>query len=126
MISIDKDAKLAELGFGLLLTIHDEVMGECPVANAEEAAKRLAEIMINTAKENNIKVPMSCDPSICSHWLEDECMGVLNEEYSKCLDKCGGDEEKAYSKLLKSHPELLESQIHGVLKEHKDHLFDWA
>lgn len=114
MISIDKDAKLNKLGFGLLLTIHDEVLGECPEENAEEAAQRLTEIMINTAKENNIKVPMSCDPAISTYWLEDEMVGVLNDEYNKYSEKLGST-EKGLEKVISLHGELTPEAITNTL-----------
>ena len=114
MIAIDKDPLLKELGFGLLLTIHDEVLGECPEENAEEAAKRLTEIMINIAKENNIKVPMSCDPAISVFWLEDEMVGVLNDEYAKYSEKLGS-QEKGLAKVIEMHSELTPEAITNTL-----------
>lgn len=37
-----------------------EIIGECPKENADEAAKRLSEIMIESAKPL-CSVPMKCD-----------------------------------------------------------------
>ena len=34
MIAIANDKELQDLGFELELTIHDEVIGECPIENA--------------------------------------------------------------------------------------------
>ena len=114
MIAIDRDPLLKELGFGLLLTIHDEVLGECPEETAEEAAKRLTEIMVNVAKENNIKVPMSCDPAISVFWLEDEMVGVLNDEYTKYSEKLGS-QEKGLEKVIEMHSELTSEAITNTL-----------
>ena len=114
MISIDKDPILKELGFGLLLTIHDEVLGECPKENAEKASQRLTEIMINTAKENGILVPMSCDPGCVSHWLEDEMVGVLNDEYNKYSEKLGS-QEAGLAKVIEMHGELTPEAITNTL-----------
>ena len=40
MILIGNDKKLKELGFRLLLPVHDELIGECPKENAKEVAER--------------------------------------------------------------------------------------
>ena len=114
MIAIDRDPLLKELGFGLLLTIHDEVLGECPEENAEAAAKRLTDIMINTAKDKGIKVPMSCDPAISSYWLEDEMVGVLNDEYNKYSEKLGS-QEAGLAKVIEMHGELTPEAITNTL-----------
>ena len=63
MIAIDKDSRLNELGFELLLTVHDEVIGQCPAENAEEVAKIIPEIMVTVGKDK-IKCPMKSDASI--------------------------------------------------------------
>ena len=39
MINVDKDPRLKELGFELLIPVHDELIGQCPVENAEEVSK---------------------------------------------------------------------------------------
>ena len=50
MIKVHNDPKLKEWGFKLILTIHDELMGECPKENALKCGKRLSHIMIKTAE----------------------------------------------------------------------------
>ncbi len=123
MIKADKDPLLNRLGFKLLLTIHDEIIGECPKENSEEAAKRLSKLMVDTATENNLNVPMKCDPAVTYHWYEDEVISSLNSELATYIEK-GISREEAYNKIVNEHTELLESQIAGVLKEHKDYLFE--
>ena len=62
-----------------------------------------------------------CDSTCESHWYETEMISVLNEEFNKlCEDK---SKEEAYV-LVSHHAELLESQIYGILYEHKDLLFE--
>ena len=53
MVAIDKDERLKDLGFQLLLTIHDEVIGQCPSENAEEVSKIIPEIMVKVGKDKN-------------------------------------------------------------------------
>lgn len=66
-----RDQKLKDLGFKLLITVHDEVIGECPIENAKEAAERLSAIMIDSAKPE-IQVPMKCDAEITKNWYGPE------------------------------------------------------
>ena len=122
MIAVDNNKELKDLGFELLLTIHDEIMGQCPIENVDRVAEILPKIMVNVAINNNINVPMQCDSTCESHWYETEMISVLNEEFNKlCEDK---PKEEAYAILVSHHTELLESQIYGILYEHKDLLFE--
>lgn len=66
MILIGNDQKLKDLDFHLLLTVHDELIGECPEENAKEAGNRLAYLMIEAAKE--LSVPSKCDVEISRNW----------------------------------------------------------
>lgn len=67
MNQIWRDERLKKLGFKILLTVHDEIIGECPQENAREVAKLLSEDMINSAKDK-ISVPMKCDAEITKAW----------------------------------------------------------
>lgn len=69
LINIYYNERLTELGFKLVMTIHDEIIGECSYENAEEAKELLSKIMIDSAKEK-ISVPMKCDVEVMSRWTE--------------------------------------------------------
>lgn len=71
MIAIGKDEKLNELGFKLLLQVHDEVIGECPRENAKQCADRLCEVMVNAALDI-VDIPMKCDAEITECWYGPE------------------------------------------------------
>lgn len=102
MINIDNDEELNRLGFKLLITIHDEVLGECPAENAERVADRLTQVMVDTAKPY-MDVPMQCDPYNVSHWYEDEMIAVLQDEYEKLCKQYSAD--NALKKLIENHTE---------------------
>lgn len=70
MIAINNDDLLKEWDFHLLLQVHDEVIGECPIENANKCAERLSYLMIESAKEK-ISVPMKCDAEITKVWYGD-------------------------------------------------------
>ena len=71
MIKVHRDPELNELGFHLMIPVHDELLGEVPRENAKRAAKRLTEVMIEAAKDI-ISLPMKCDPSIVERWYGEE------------------------------------------------------
>lgn len=71
MIQVHNDPELKELGFHLMIPVHDELLGEIPKENAKRGAQRLTEVMIEAAKAI-IDLPMKCDPSIVERWYGEE------------------------------------------------------
>ena len=67
MIHINNDEIMKELDFHLLICVHDEVIGECPIENAKEASERLAQLMIDAPK-GKIDIPMKVDCEITRNW----------------------------------------------------------
>lgn len=67
MILIGNDARLKELGFRLLIPVHDELIAECPEENAWECRKRFADLMSEAAKDK-LEVPISCDVEVTKQW----------------------------------------------------------
>lgn len=66
MLLVGKDSQLKEWGFRLLLTVHDELIGECPKENAKQVAERFSALMIEAAKD--LDVPSKCDVVITERW----------------------------------------------------------
>lgn len=71
MIAINNDDKMKELDFHLLIQVHDEVIGECPIENAKEAGERLSYLM-RTAPSHLIKLPFKCDVDFTKNWYGEE------------------------------------------------------
>lgn len=67
MIKVHNDSRLKDLDFHLLLTVHDELIGECPAENADKVKEILVEIMVNAGGEY-VKVPMKADGVILDRW----------------------------------------------------------
>ena len=67
MIDLNNNARLKELGFRLLVPVHDEVIAECPEENMKECAKLLAETM-SKAAEKILEMPIKCDVEITRAW----------------------------------------------------------
>src|SRR5690606_16883926 len=66
-----RDEKLKELGCKILMIIHDEIIAEFPEENAEEGAKRLAELMVDVGTDL-IGIRMQSTPKIMKSWGEAE------------------------------------------------------
>lgn len=66
LVSLYKDEKLRKLGFRLLMSVHDENIGECPKENIKEVKERLVELMVQA--NNKCKVQMKCDVEVSECW----------------------------------------------------------
>ena len=71
MILVGNDERLKELGFRLLIPVHDELIGECPIENAKECKERFAQLMSDAAK-SRLTIPIKCDVSVTRGWYGDE------------------------------------------------------
>ncbi len=71
MVAIKNDERMKELDFHLLIQVHDEVIGECPIENAKEAGERLSYLM-RTAPSHLIKLPFKCDVDFTKNWYGKE------------------------------------------------------
>jgi len=69
-IEIYNNQRLKELGFKLLVPVHDEFIAECPRENAKECAELFSKCMSDAARDMNI--PISTDVSISERWYGDE------------------------------------------------------
>jgi DNA polymerase I-like protein with 3'-5' exonuclease and polymerase domains len=67
MIELHENERLKELGFRILIPVHDEVIAECPEENAKECAKLLAETM-SKAAERVLEMPIGCDVEVSKCW----------------------------------------------------------
>ena len=67
MIDLSNNERLKELGFRLLIPVHDEVIAECPEENMKECAELLAKTMSGAA-EKILEMPIKCDVEITKCW----------------------------------------------------------
>lgn len=67
MIALNKNERLKELGFRMLIPIHDEILAECPEENAAEVIPLFAKIMSEAPGERFV-VPISCDVEVTHRW----------------------------------------------------------
>ena len=79
MIKLYNNKRLTELGFRLLIQVHDEVIAECPEENAKECADLLAQIMCQSAEEI-LDMPMKCDVEASKCWYGKEYEFEFDED----------------------------------------------
>lgn len=78
MNGVFRDQLLNDLGFNLLLQVHDELIGEVPVENAARAAVQLKHIM-ETSLEGTLSVPSTCDIEITEVWYGEKLADITDE-----------------------------------------------
>lgn len=112
MILIHNDKELNDLGFKLLVTVHDEVFGECPRENHKKVAERLSQVMIDAANERCSNVPWKCDGYEVSRWYLDEFSSEVLKDYNKLIKEYNYTEDRAINdvkeKYLMVKPEYIE------------------
>jgi DNA polymerase I-like protein with 3'-5' exonuclease and polymerase domains len=73
MISLHNNQRLKELGFRMLIPVHDEIIAECPEENMRECSELLAQTMSDAAAEI-LDMPINCDVAISKCWYGEEIM----------------------------------------------------
>lgn len=115
MLAIHRDEELNRLGFKLAVTVHDEVLGECPLENADQVEKRLAEVMIDSAKPY-VSVPMKVDTYKVSCWYLDEFCATVESEFKKLIKEQHLEEHAAFEKMCQERTESTRTQLYEILK----------
>lgn len=67
MIELHRNERLRELGFRMLIPVHDEIIAECPEENIKECSELLASTM-SKAAEQILEMPIKCDVEITKQW----------------------------------------------------------
>lgn len=120
MVEIFNDKEINDLGFKILIPVHDELLGECPIENVKEVEERLSYLMINAAKPE-CQVPMKVDTYTVKHWYADE---VSNSIHNKYKDLIAEGEFGAFQKLQSTYPELSEDVLQAMCEGTYDILSD--
>ena len=67
MIRIHDNKRLQELGYKLIIPVHDEVLGVCPKENAKEVRDILEHIMVHVV-DDKFEIPMKTDIECTYRW----------------------------------------------------------
>lgn len=71
IVIIDNDDILRDLGYKLIIPVHDELIGEAPIELAKQCGERVAQLMIEAAA-TRMNIPMKCDIVISNCWYGKE------------------------------------------------------
>ena len=129
MVEIYKDKELMNLGFRLLVPVHDELLGECPVENADKVEKLLVDAMIRAGKPE-CSVNMKVDTYCVKHWYSDEVANGIRDAYLQMIkgNESKGiqpmSEQSAYAKLCSKYVELSDETVLKMCRGEFDHLND--
>lgn len=116
MILIHNDPEMKRLGFKLEIAVHDELIGECPIENADEVADRLSYLMIESAKPECV-VPMKCDSVKETCWYISDFFDLVKSEMRNLLKDHTWDE--AFEIMVNERSESTVDQLHEILDELK-------
>lgn len=114
MLNVFNNKELKALGFKLLIVIHDEIIGECPIENKERVKELLSQEMINSALPE-IDVPMKCDIDDFKSWYEDVYSSEVNKEYTKLLDDSYSEKE-AFNIICERRCECTAEQLKEIMQ----------
>lgn len=67
-VRLHKSGEFNDLGGKVLYTVHDSVVGECPIENALDVAKLVKQTMIDTPKEMGIDFPIKVGVDLGYSW----------------------------------------------------------
>ena len=115
MIRVNNDEELKNLGFKMLICVHDELIGECPEENADAVADRLCYLM-RTCVEKDVITPFKCDPTIEQSWYLSDYVDVAKEKYEDLLND-GKSKEEAFAKVWSDREECTEEQLRSILNQ---------
>lgn len=113
MVKIFNDKRLKELGFRLLIGVHDELIGECPVENLEEVSKLFSNDMA-TCVGDNFDVPFKCDVDPSFNWYFADLCSVIKEQYEELVEK-GKSPKDSFAEITKEHSELEYNNLIEVI-----------
>lgn len=114
MIRVNNDEELKNLGFKMLICVHDELIGECPENNADAVADRLCWLM-KTCVEQDVSTPFKCDPTIEKSWYLSDYVDVAREKYEQLIEK-GSTPDEAFAKIWADREECTAEQLKEMLE----------
>lgn len=112
LIKVFNDEELRNLGFKVMLQIHDELIGECPKENQKKVADRLTEVMRNCVSDF-VTVPFKCDATIEKNWYWEDYVGLILTEYKEALES--NTKNESLRIVRDNHIELSDEQFNEIL-----------
>ena len=69
-IELFNNQELKDLGFKMLIPVHDEIIAECPIKNVRRCSELMSKCMLDAGR--NLCVPLSCDVALFKSWYGEE------------------------------------------------------
>lgn len=114
MIKLFNNQELRNLGFKLLIGVHDELIGECPIKNRERVAELLTTIM-KTAAADKCEVPFKCDAEISTCWYLPQYTAEMEEYFDELLEN--HSEREAFEIFAQERVESTRTQLYEIVKD---------
>ncbi len=115
MIKVYRSQELKDLGFKMLLQVHDELIGECPVENVDKVAELLTSIMKDAAKPV-VQIPFKCDADVSPSWYYNDNKDMMQEIFTDMI-KSGKTTHSAFNELLIKYEEYGEELLREFLSD---------
>lgn len=115
MIKVYRSQELKDLGFKMLLQVHDELIGECPVENVDAVSELLTSIMKDAAKPV-VQIPFKCDADVSPCWYYNDNKDMMQEKFSSMVAS-GMLKHAAFKELVENYTEYSEEMLHEFLDE---------
>jgi len=123
MVMVARDPLIKKLGGRMVFQIHDELILDCPIENAEKVKNRLQSIMERSSTAVEVVLPMKCDMITEKRWGEDTMTSELKEAYQKLIKK---KVKKPLDKLCEEFCNFPEESIRQIICGDNEILkFEW-
>lgn len=115
MLKLYRDQELKDLGFSLLIGVHDELIGECPEENVDKVAELLTNDM-KTVVDGVFDVPFQCDADLSFNWYWNSYKSVVLKEFLDFSKKNNNNYKLAFDYIAKNHVELTRENLLDVVE----------
>lgn len=123
MVMVARDSLIKKLGGRIVFQIHDELILDCPIENAETIKTRLKAIMENSSTAVEIVLPMKCDMTTETRWGEDTMTTELRVAYQELKEE---GTENPLGKLCDEFCNFPEDSIRQIICSENEILkFEW-
>ena len=115
MVKLHNDPRLKALGFKLLIGVHDELIGECPIENSEQVAKLLTDDMKEVG-ETATGIPFKCDADLSFNWYWNDYKSVVLDEFLTYAKNHENNYKEAFKYITENHEELTPENLLDVVE----------
>jgi DNA polymerase I-like protein with 3'-5' exonuclease and polymerase domains len=112
MIMVARDNHIKKLGGRIVFQIHDELILDCPIENAEAIKERLQRLMERSSTNVGVVLPMKCDMTAETRWGEGAMAQELKMLHKDLVIK---DIENPVETLCKEFCNFPEESIRQII-----------